>query len=85
MTFDWDDKKDGLNTSKGRPSFQEVVVAIGNGMVTSDIENPIHPGQWLLVVEINGYAHVVPYEVRGEKIRLITVFPSRKANRRNNE
>ena len=37
-----------------------------------------HPGQFVLAVRVAGYVHAVPCEFRGEDLRRITAFPSRK-------
>ncbi len=42
----------------------------------------MYPSQRLLIVEMNGYACVVPFEEREGVIRLITVFPSRKMTKK---
>jgi hypothetical protein len=36
----------------------------------------------LLIVEINGYAHAAPCELRGGAWRIITAYPSRKYQKR---
>jgi hypothetical protein len=41
-----------------------------------------YPGQKLAVIEINGYAYLVPYEHAGEEILLKTMIPSRKATQK---
>jgi hypothetical protein len=46
--------------------------------VLKDDKNPIHPKQRIFVVLIDNYPHVIPYEVRGKTIWLITIYPARK-------
>jgi hypothetical protein len=46
------------------------------------LPNPAHIGQMLLIVEINGYAHAAPCELRGGAWRIITAYPSRKYQKR---
>lgn len=80
--FDWDEAKNEELKSEGRPSFEQAVEAIENGGLIGDVENPRYPGQRLMFVTINDYAHVVPYENRDSVKWLITIYPSRKVNRR---
>jgi|GEM_PF-2481193 len=46
------------------------------------IPNPARPGQMLLLVEIEGYAHAAPCERRDGAWRIITAYPSRKYHKR---
>ncbi len=78
--FAWDPKKNEELKFEGRPTFEAAVESIRRG-VLKDGENPIHAGQRLFVVMINNYPHAVPYEVRGNIIWLITVYPTRKHKR----
>ena len=43
--------------------------------------NTKYPEQSIFVVNIEGYAHLVPYVENGETIFLKTVIPSRKATK----
>ncbi len=64
-------------------SFEDCVVAIEGGGVLAITLNPSkkHRGQWMYVLNFEGYAYVVPFEEREDIIDLITVFPSRKYTR----
>ncbi len=79
--FEWDDDKNLKIKQERGVSFQDVIDAIEKGKVLffgKDKRDDRYPGQYLLVVEIKGYPWVVPCEFRGNKLRLITVYPSRK-------
>lgn len=68
------------NADRGFVGFQDCLVAIQQGRILADIQNPAesYPHQRIMILEINNYAYVVPY-VEGEtEIFLKTVFPSRK-------
>lgn len=80
MTFGWDPKKNEKLKAEGRPSFEDAVKAIERG-VFLDGENTVHPGQRILVIEIADYPHAVPYEIRGDVLWLITIYPARKYKR----
>lgn len=66
--------------SRNQVGFEDCALAIENGRVLDDISNPspLYPHQRIFVLEINGYAHAVPYISDEKTIFLKTVFPSRK-------
>jgi len=81
MLIDWDEEKNLKLKRERRIGFEDVVIAISEGRILDILEHPNkekYPYQKLLIVEINGYAYVVPFEERGEVLWLITVYPSRK-------
>ena len=85
IRFNWDpDKNERLIEQRG-VSFESVVVALNAGEILDVFEHPNqdrYPGQRIYVVNINDYAHLVPYERKNEEITLKTIIPSRKATRR---
>ncbi len=85
MKIVWDERKNlKLKLERGI-GFEDVVIAISEGRMLDILEHPNkekYPGQRLLIVEIGGYAYVVPFEEKGGTIRFITVFPSRKMTRK---
>ena len=67
------------NADREGVSFEECVIALEEGRVLADLPHPTRSNQRVFILEINGYAHVVPYVVESEdSIFLKTVFPSRK-------
>jgi len=79
--FEWDEKKNREVQQERGVTFQDVVDAVEDNRVLffgKDKRQDKYPGQYLLVVEINNYPWVVPCEFRGDKLRLITIYPSRK-------
>lgn len=64
--------------------FERVLVALADG---GPLDERRHPNaekyghQRQLVVEIDGYAWIVPFVMDGENVFLKTLFPSRKATR----
>lgn len=78
--FYWDaEKAKFLEQNEDRNiSFERCILAIENGDILANIENPSRNGQNILILAIDNYAYVVPY-VEDEKARYLkTVFPSRK-------
>lgn len=84
MRFDWDPPKNDFLKKTRDISFEAVVVHLGRGDLWRIAEHPdqeVHPGQWLFFVIVSDYIHIVPYEIRGEIIWLVTIIPSRKATK----
>ncbi len=84
-TFDWSREKNAwLRTERGL-TFEQGVFQVSRGGLLDVLEHPdpkAYPGQRLMVVEIEGYAHVVPFVEEEDTIFLKTVFPSRKMTKR---
>ncbi len=83
--FNWDDGKNRQLITERGVSFEDVVFCIEQGRLLDDLAHPNrdrYPHQRLLVVEIDGYAWLVPYVENGDEIFLKTVIPSRKATRK---
>ena len=79
--FDWDNKKSEALEKERKVCFEDVVIKIDEGFLLDNIEHPNkvkYPDQMMLVVNLNGYAYLVPYLEQEETIHLITIFPSRK-------
>ena len=65
-------------------NFEEVVFHIQNGNILDILAhpNPIrYPGQRIMVINIDGYAYLVPFVERQGTWFLKTIFPSRKATK----
>jgi len=81
VEFDYGQGKDEVLYRQRGISFLDAISAISSKGVLSDFEHPNqskYPGQRVFVVEINGYAYCIPYEVRGTTHFLKTVYPNRK-------
>ncbi len=77
----WNSEKAQLlreDTSRGNVGFEECLVAIEEGRILDILPNPTRSNQRMFVLEINGYAYVVPFVESVDEIFLKTVFPSRK-------
>lgn len=82
--FDWNDEKNQqLQRTRG-VSFEDVVVQIERGEILDIVEHPDptrYPGQRIIVLNMGGYAYLVPYVQEGDTIFLKTIIPSRKATK----
>jgi len=70
-----------LKSSRSRlfVEFDECIKEIGLGKFQIlRNKNPKYQTQFMFLVRINDYPFIVPFEHRGEFIRLITVFPDRR-------
>lgn len=68
-----------VHTDRKGVGFEDCVIAIEEGRILADEVHPQRENQRLLILEIDSYAHVVPYvEEEDGTLFLKTVFPSRK-------
>ncbi|UYM18530.1 BrnT family toxin [Endozoicomonas euniceicola] len=84
-TFNWNaDKNQQLIAERGK-SFEEVVFHIQNGDLLDDIAHPnkmAYAHQRIFVVNILGYAWLVPYVENETEVFLKTIIPSRQFTKR---
>lgn len=82
--FRWSsDKSESLRAERGL-TFEAVVVAIESGGLLDILRHPNpakYPRQRILVVELDGYVHLVPFVEERDHFFLKTIIPSRKATR----
>ncbi len=80
--LEWDPRKNEWIIRERGISFEVIAHQIAAGHVLADLGHPNrkkYPDQRILVVELGGVAVVVPYIEDGERIFLITAYPSREA------
>ena len=83
--FDWDAAKNEQLKNERGIGFEDILLAVEAGRTLDDIRNPniaryVHQRE--LVIDIDGYAYLVPYVETAEKIFLKTIIPSRKATKK---
>jgi len=81
VEFTYDKEKDTLLRSTRGIGFQEAIEAIELGNVLTDFPHPNqnkYANQRVMVLQIDGYAYVVPYLMDEEVLVLKTVYPNRK-------
>jgi uncharacterized DUF497 family protein len=82
--FDWNSEKNQQLIEERGVSFEEVIFFLQHDGLLDDIQHPNddkYPNQRVFVVNIDGYAYLVPYVETDREIFLKTVIPSRKATR----
>ena len=83
--FTWNDEKNEKLKQERNVSFEEVVFHIMHGELLETIEHPNqkkYQGQKIFVVNIEGYAYLVPFVESEKEIFLKTIIPNRKASRK---
>ncbi len=82
--FRWNpEKNDQLKHERGI-SFEQVAVAIESGsllQITPHQNQANYPRQKIMIVEVDGYAYLVPFVEDEDHFFLKTIIPSRKATR----
>ena len=79
--FDWSEEKNKWLKKERDISFEQVVLSVENGKLFDVIRHPNpakYENQCIYVIEIEGYAYMVPYVENDDVIFLKTIFPSRK-------
>lgn len=83
--FAWDPtKNETLRVARGI-SFEEIIYHVERGDLLDILENPNqrrYAGQRVLVVNVQGYAYLVPFVESNTEVFLKTIIPSRKATKR---
>lgn len=83
-SFDWNPEKNQQLIEERCISFEDIMFFLQSGGLLDDLQHPNskkYPGQRMFVVNVDGYAHLVPYIETADKIFLKTVIPSRKATK----
>jgi len=84
-TMRWDERKNSWLKQHRGVCFEQAAVCLASERVLDISDHPNqdrYPGQKVAVIEINGYAYLVPYEYAGQEIILRTMIPSRKATQK---
>ena len=80
--LNWSLEKNEILKAKRGISFEQIALTIESGHILGVEENPKRPNQKIYILEIDGYAVIVPYVEEGNEIFLKTAFPSRKNTKR---
>ena len=79
--YDWNDEKNEWLRQERGIMFEDVVFHLRHGGLLDTIEHPNqdqYPCQRIFIVNIEGYAFLVPFVEENEVIFLKTIIPSRK-------
>jgi hypothetical protein len=79
--YDWNDEKNEWLQRERGVAFEDIVFHLAQGGLLDTIEHPNqqqYPGQKIFIVNVEGYAYLVPFVEDDEMIFLKTIIPSRK-------
>ena len=82
--FDWNHSKNTQLQTERDVSFEEVLIALDEERLLDILAHKNtkkYPNQKIFVVDIGGYAYLVPFVEDAEKIFLKTIIPSRRATK----
>ncbi|MDT8895246.1 BrnT family toxin [Halomonas sp. I1] len=80
----WNTEKNQRLQEERGISFEAVVFHMSAGDLLDTLEHPNqkrYPGQQIHVIDIEGYAYLVPFVESDDEIFLKTIIPSRKATK----
>jgi len=79
----WDEDKSVKLKAERGISLDEIALLILKKQYIDVVKHPKRPGQWMFILPINAYIHVVPFvlDSNGDVV-LKTAFPSRKFHKR---
>jgi len=84
-SFKWNAEKNELLARERGITFEEIVQRISSGAMVIEVDHPNqskYPNQKILIVDIDGYAYLVPFVIDDKDIFLKTIIPSRKATQK---
>jgi hypothetical protein len=79
--YDWSPEKNAVLKRERGLTFEDIVYHIDRGGLLDTIEHPNqgrYPGQKIFIVNVEGYACLVPFIEQDNLIFLKTIIPSRK-------
>lgn len=83
--INWNAEKNQTLMNERGISFEDILFSIQQGDVLDDLVHPNsekYPNQKVFVINVEGYAYLVPYVENDEDIFLKTIIPSRKATKK---
>ncbi len=83
--FTWNTEKNETLFRERGITFEEIVQRIESGAKVIETDHPNkkkYPNQKILIVDVDGYAFLVPCIVDKEEYFLKTIIPSRKATKK---
>jgi uncharacterized DUF497 family protein len=83
--FKWNTEKNGKLEKERGITFEEIVGIIESGAKVIEVNHPNkkkYPNQRILIVDVSGYAYMVPFIQDDNEYFFKTIIPSRKATKR---
>ena len=83
--FRWNAEKNEILARKRGITFEEIVQRIKSGAKVIETDHPDkkkYPNQKILIIDMEGYAYIVPCLINKNEYFLKTIIPSRKATKK---
>ena len=83
--FKWNTEKNEVLARERGITFEEIVKRIESGAKTLEMDHPNkkkYPNQKILIIDVDGYAYLVPCIIDKNDYFLKTIIPSRKATKK---
>ena len=83
--FKWNAEKNKILAKEKGITFEEIVERIEAGSIVINTDHPNkekYPNQKIMIIDVEGYAYLVPYVVDKNLFFLKTIIPSRKATKK---
>jgi len=83
--FSWNTEKNEILARERGIIFEEIVQRIESGAKVIETDHPNkkkYPNQKILIVDVDGYAYLVPCVIDKNEYFLKTIIPSRKATKK---
>ncbi len=84
-TFRWNAEKNEILVRERGITFEEIVQRIKSGAKVIETDHPNkekYPNQKILIIDVEGYAYLVPCVIDKNEYFLKTIIPSRKATKK---
>jgi len=83
--FRWNVEKNEILARERGITFEEIVQRIESGAKVIETDHPNkekYPNQKILIIDVEGYAYLVPFVINKDEYFLKTIIPSRKATKK---
>ena len=83
--FKWNTEKNEILAAERGITFEEIVQKIESGATVIETDHPNkrkYPNQKIMIVDVEGYAYLVPCVIEKKVYFLKTIIPSRKATKK---
>ena len=83
--FRWNAEKNEILARERGITFEEIVQRIESGAKVIETDHPNkdkYPNQKILIIDVEGYAYLVPCVIDKNEYFLKTIIPSRKATKK---
>ncbi len=83
--FRWNAEKNEILAKERGITFEEIVQRIESGARVIETDHPNkekYPNQNILIIDVEGYAYLVPCVIDKNEYFLKTIIPSRKATKK---